>query len=107
MMMRGPKFCSMKRPIGIGEAWFAIFSTPSSDRGVLGERCFRFEDSHRHGRSSQCITADGLVLKHSSSDMEGYFNLAAVKLDRGLVTLNAVQPPPFIFATKTWGIPDQ
>jgi hypothetical protein len=74
---------------------------------VLGERCFRFEDSHRHGRSSQCITADGLVLKHSSSDMEGYFNLAAVKLDRGLVTLDAVQPPPFIFATKTWGIPDQ
>jgi hypothetical protein len=35
------------------------------------------------------------------------FEAAAVKLDRGLVTLNAVQPPPFIFATKTWGIPDQ
>jgi hypothetical protein len=49
---------------------------------VLGEQCFRFEDSHRHGRSSQCITADGLVLKHSSSDIKENLALAAVKLDR-------------------------
>ena len=74
---------------------------------VLGEQCFRFEDRHRHGHLSQCITADGLVLKHSSSGMEGRKVLAAVKIDRSSVMLDAVQPPPFIFATKTWGIPDE
>jgi hypothetical protein len=73
---------------------------------ALGEQCFRFEDKHRHGYSSQCITADGVVLKHSSRGMDGQFALAAVKLDRDSVMLDAVQPPPFIFATKTWGILD-
>ena len=73
---------------------------------ILGERCIRFENSHRHGRSSRCRTADGLMLQESSSDLEERYDLIAVKLDRGPVNLDAVLPPPFIFTRATWGIPD-
>jgi hypothetical protein len=81
---------------------------PKSDQTetILGEQCFRSENRGRHERSRQCRTDDGLLLKDSSSGMEGSYALVAVKLDRGPVSLDAVLPPPFIFARATWGIPD-
>jgi hypothetical protein len=46
------------------------------------------------------------VLKQASSDLAESYDLVAIKLDRSPVDLDAVLPPPAIFAGAAWGIPD-
>jgi hypothetical protein len=73
---------------------------------ILGEACNVSEHKHRHGRWSACSTADGLRLKEASRDMGERYDLVAVSLDRSPVELDAVLPPPSMFAPATWGIPE-
>jgi len=87
---------------------FANHKPPDTSRteAVLGELCFLSEERYREGSSSQCRTTDGLVLKQASSDLAESYDLVAIKLDRSPVDLDAVLPPPAIFAGAAWGIPD-
>ena len=46
------------------------------------------------------------MLKEASSGLTERYDLVAVKLDRSPVDLDAVLPPPAMFARAAWGIPD-
>ncbi|MET3839486.1 hypothetical protein [Bradyrhizobium sp. OAE829] len=72
---------------------------------ILGEQCQVTERQSRHGRSSQCRTADGLALMDSERGWPDH-DLVAVTLDRSPVDLDTVLPPPALFARAAWGIPD-
>lgn len=89
---------------------FARQKPPDAGRTetVLGELCFVSEERYRERGSSQCRTTDGVVLKEASHGhgLTESYDLVAVELDRSPVDLDAVLPPPAMFAGAAWGIPD-
>ncbi|WP_291618892.1 hypothetical protein, partial [Bradyrhizobium sp.] len=61
----------------------------------------------REGHSIRCHTADGVMLRDTTSDHGANYDLVAVTLDRAPVDLDAVLPPARLFVRAFWGIPDE
>ncbi|MEY9758105.1 hypothetical protein [Bradyrhizobium yuanmingense] len=51
-------------------------------------------------------TADGVMLRDTTSDHGASYDLIAIKPDRAPVDLASVLPPARLFVRATWGIPD-
>lgn len=87
---------------------FADQTLPESSRTetILGETCMVSEKRFREGHSSRCRTADGVMLRDTTSERGAIYDLVAVKLDRAPVDLDAVLPPARLFVRANWGIPD-
>lgn len=87
---------------------FADQISPESSRTetILGETCLVSEKRFREGHSSRCNTADGVMLRDTTSDHGASYDLIAIKLDRAPVDLASVLPPARLFVRATWGIPD-
>lgn len=82
---------------------------PDSSRTetILGETCAVSEERFREGHSIRCHTADGVMLRDTTSDHGANYDLVAVTLDRAPVDLDAVLPPARLFVRAFWGIPDE